>query len=254
MKYLMKATSAAALLCIAAGATAATTGDATPGNKMAGKGDAVASKPYDHSDRTNISAYTSDRDALQAKLKPGHDIATYRKQLGDMGFQVTAVNDRDTDYVEYEVVKGRNSYEVQIDLDKATNKATKVDVAPNLWRASSTKAALKGNDYEPVTTADYSDRAYVKGWTEEKAGLEKALGTGHDKAYYASKLKQMGYSVTAVNDREADYLEYEVVKANRTYEVQVDFDKATGKSSKVDVTTNMWNADATDKALDTSKR
>jgi hypothetical protein len=31
--------------------------------------------------------------------------------------------------------------------------------------------------------------------------------------------------------------------------VQIDFDKNSGKATKVDVTSNLWQADATDKAL-----
>jgi hypothetical protein len=60
-----------------------------------------------------------------------------------MGWKVTSVNYDKPDYVEYEIVKGDDSYEVQIDFDKNSNKATKVDVAMNAWKADSTKQALK---------------------------------------------------------------------------------------------------------------
>jgi len=210
--------------------------------------------PYTSSDRAYMKAYSNDRDALQTQLKPGMNAAFYRTKLGELGYQVTTVNDRESDYVEYEVVKGANTHEVQIEFDKKSKKATSVDVEMNLWRADSTKAAMLGQSPTVMMTGDYSDRAYRKEWTNEKEGLEKALGTGHDKGYYATKLKQLGYTVTATNDREADYLEYEVVKGNRTYEVQVDFDGASRMSNKVDVEANMWNADATDKALSANKK
>jgi hypothetical protein len=45
--------------------------------------------------------------------------------------------------VEYEIVKGDTSYEVQIDIDKNSNKATKVDVVTNVWKTDATKNALK---------------------------------------------------------------------------------------------------------------
>jgi uncharacterized protein YmfQ (DUF2313 family) len=240
---------AAGLSAFAAGATDKVTDKPMADKPMADKPMDSRATPNSHSDRAHMKAYSGDREALQAQLKPGLDAAAYRSKLTELGYQVTAVNDREADYVEYEIVKGGNSHEVQIDFDKATKKATKVDVAMNMWRADATKAALRGQKYTTATTADYSDRAYRKEWSNEKDSLEKALGTGHDKAYYAKKLKELGYKVTATNDKEADYLEYEVVKGNRTYEVQVDFDKTSKKSSKVDVAANLWNAEATDKAV-----
>jgi hypothetical protein len=59
----------------------------------------------------------------------------------------------------------------------------------------------------------------------------------------------MGYKVTSVNADKPDYVEYEIVKADDTYEVQIDFDKNSNKAIKVDVTSNLWQAEATDKAL-----
>jgi hypothetical protein len=59
----------------------------------------------------------------------------------------------------------------------------------------------------------------------------------------------MGYKVTSVNADKPDYVEYEIVKGEDTFEVQIDFDKNSGKATKVDVSANMWQAEATDKAL-----
>ena len=70
----------------------------------------------------------------------GHDPAYYQQQLKKMGYQVTSVNDRDKGHVEYEVVKGDNSYEVQIDLEGG--KAKKLDVASNVWQSDATERAL----------------------------------------------------------------------------------------------------------------
>jgi hypothetical protein len=60
-----------------------------------------------------------------------------------MGWKITSVNYDKPDYAEYEIVKGDQTYEVQIDLDKNSHKATKVDVATNVWKADSTENALK---------------------------------------------------------------------------------------------------------------
>jgi hypothetical protein len=40
---------------------------------------------------------------------------------------------------------GDDSYEVQIDTDKTSKKATKVDVTTNAWKTDATKKALKAN-------------------------------------------------------------------------------------------------------------
>jgi DNA-dependent RNA polymerase auxiliary subunit epsilon len=200
------------------------------------------------SDRMAAKEMTDGREALMESGLKGQDVATIRKKLSDMGYQITAVNDLDKDYVEYEVVKGKHSYEVQVDLDTATRRATKVDVTTNLWRADSTKAALKGAPFTTMNTKDFSDRTYMKAWTDEKDMLEKTLGTGHEGPYYKTKLAQLGYKVSAVNDSDKDYLEVEVVKGRNSYEVQVDIDEKTGKSTKVDVTSNLWEAEGTEKA------
>jgi hypothetical protein len=76
-------------------------------------------------------------------LKTGEGKDFYRRQLEKMGWKVTSVNYDKPDYIEYEIVKGNDSYEVQVDIDKNSNKATKVDVVTNVWQTESTENALK---------------------------------------------------------------------------------------------------------------
>ena len=210
-----------------------------------------ASADKNYSDRAIGKELNADRDALQQAILTGQSVDQIKAKLGSMGYQITSVNDSEKDYVEYEVVKGKRSYEVQVDLD-ASAKSKKVDIAPNLWRAASTKAALRGDKVTMATGKDSSDRAYMKGWNDEKDALQKALGTGQNAAAYKSKLTQMGYQITAVNDREKDYLEYEIAKGKNSYEVQIDLD-AKGMGKKVDVTSNVWEADRTDNKTDQAK-
>jgi len=96
----------------------------------------------------------------------------------------------------------------------------------------------------------YSDRRYMKGWTDEKGQLEKALPPNMKVTDYRPKLEKMGYKITSVNDREADYVEYEIVKGDHSYEVQIEVDPATKIAKKVDVATNVWDAEGTDRAKD----
>ena len=208
-----------------------------------------------YSDRVRNKNWGSEKEALEAMLKPGQDKAFYSKAVTDAGYMITSVNADKADYAEYEIVKNGNSYELQIDM--AGGKATKVDVATNMWRTDATKAAMRGTKmttaakYTPANDM-YSDRARMKTWTGEKETLEKNLPLGQAKGYYADALKKMGYQVTSMNDNEKDYVEYEIVKNGNSYEVQVDFD--AGKAKKVDVTTNMWQTEATERALASSKK
>jgi hypothetical protein len=115
--------------------------------------------------------------------------------------------------------------------------------------------ALRGkkSDYPQGTTANperYSDRDRRKAYDSEGEKLEKTLKTGETKDFYRKQLEQMSYKITSVNADRPDYVEYEIVKGNDTYEVQIDFDKNSAKATKVDVAPNIWHAEATDKALE----
>jgi hypothetical protein len=116
---------------------------------------------------------------------------------------------------------------------------------PAYASAANTPNEEAGRDMVP-----YSDREQMKSWTDEKDRLEKALRVGEGKDYYRQELSNLGYRITATNQDKRDYLEYEVVKGSNTYEVQIDLDEATGKAKKIDVTTNMWRAEATEQALE----
>ena len=113
--------------------------------------------------------------------------------------------------------------------------------------ATPVAAAERTSDRGATGAAQYSDRDRSKAWTNEKEKLEQALKPGQDKNYYRQQLEKMGYKVTSVNYDKPDYVEYEIVKGDDSYEVQIDM--KNGKASKIDVATNMWKAEATEKAL-----
>ena len=218
----------------------------------------MAAQPerMDSSDRANMKGWSNEKEALQAELKPGQNKAAYVKALNDRGYTLTSINTDKSDVVEYEVVKGKQSYEVKIDFDKA-GMGSKVDVSTNAWRTDATKAAMSGKAVPAATRVEagneaYSDRARMKAWTGEKDKIEKSLALGRDKAYYDDQLRKLGYQVTSVNDAEKDYVEYEIVKGRDSFEVQIDF--AANKAKKVDVTTNVWQSEATERALAGAKR
>lgn len=204
-------------------------------------------------DNLHTDLLEAERDALKQALPAGHSASFYEAKLAAMGFRITAINDADDDYIEYEVVKGRNSHEVQIDLDESKGVAKEVDIAANMWRADATKAALRGDTVQRQSSSEFSDRKYAKAWTDEKQVLEQALVKGQDRAFYDAKLKELGYRVTAMNVVDDDELEYEVVKGRNSYEVHVDLDEDTGKAEDVAVTRNLWHADETEAVLSARK-
>lgn len=219
---------------------------------------ATARDPMSYSDRERMKPWKSEKERLEQALKVGDSKANYMKIIADQGYIITSINADKPDYLEYEVVKDGNSYEVQIDLDKKTQMGSKVDVDINLWRTDATKQALRSGKAVAATKTMkdggmYSDRAYSKKWTGEKDKLEKAMPPGKDLAFYTGELKKMGYQITSTNDKDKNYVEVEVVKGRDTYEVQIDLDDA-GKAKKVDVATNMWQSEATEKALDRAKK
>lgn len=213
----------------------------------------LADKGLNYSDRNRMKSWTSDKEKLEQALKVGSSKAEYMKVLANNGYTITAINKDTSDYVEYEVVKADHSYEVQIDLDKKTGMGSKVDVDRNQWRADATKDAMRNGKAVLASKQldngdDYSDRANQKGWTDQKEKLEKNLVLGKDASFYTGELKKMGYQITSTNDKDKNYVEYEIVKGRDTYEVQMDLNGA-GKADKVDVTSNLWQTDATEKAL-----
>ena len=208
-----------------------------------------------YSDRDQMKASHDEKDKLAQMLKTGEEKNFYRRELEKTGWHITSVNYDKPDYLEYEIVKGKSSYEVQIDFDKNSHKATKVDVATNVWKTEATERALKDGkmiDYPNKTTTNpsrFSDRDRMKSAKSEEDKLEHALKTGEEKDFYRRQLEKMGWKVTSVNYDKPNYVEYEIVKGDTSYEVQIDIDQNSHKATKVDVTTNAWKADATEKAL-----
>jgi uncharacterized protein YmfQ (DUF2313 family) len=212
-----------------------------------------------YSDRDRMKTAKDAEDKLEQALKTGETKDFYRREIEKMGWQITAVNYDKPDYLEYEIVKANDSYEVQIDFDKNSNKATKVDVATNVWQTEATEQALKDRKkvaYPSRTTNNperYSDRDRMKTAKDAEDKLEQALKTGETKEFYRREIEKMGWKVTSVNYDKPDYVEYEIVKADQSYEVQVDIDKNSHKATKVDVVMNAWKTDATKKALKQSE-
>ncbi len=209
----------------------------------------------------SIAGRAEERRQLAAALRAGRNRADLDKILAANGYRISAINEDRRDYLEYEVVRGKNSHEVQVDFGNgSTARPTQIEVVRNVYPADTTGKMVGDPTYRPpgAMVADpkgrYSDKRYLKNWTDEKDQLEKALPANLKVGEYRGKLEALGYRVTAVNDRELDRMELEIVKGDNSYEVQIDVDPTSRMARKIDVTSNLWEADATDAATDRAER
>ena len=191
---------------------------------------------------SDMAAWNAGQAELEKNLPAGQDAKTYRQKLDKMGYLVTSVNYDRPDYLEYEVVKGDQTWEVQIDIDSDTHKATAIEIDPNMYRTEATTNAMAGKTVTaataPLTDADrYSDRTRAS--TSTLIAELEALPMGQDKAFYKNALKKHGYEITKVDKDTQDLLKVEAVKNKQSVQLNVSFDDATGKSTEIDAD-SMW--------------
>lgn len=194
---------------------------------------------------------------LEKNLPPGQAIDTYRPKLEKLGYRVTALNYNDDDYVEYEVVKGKETWEVQIDVEDETNKAESIEIDPNVWKTEATERALAGNTditvAEPsASSARYSDRRRAE--SEELIKELEALPVGNSKQYYRDALKKNGYEITKVSEDSQDLLKLEAVKNKQSVQLNVSFDEESKKSTKVDADSLWVESESTYQTRTSDKR
>jgi hypothetical protein len=203
---------------------------------------------------------------LQKNLPAGMAAADYQKKLKELGYQITATNYSNDDYLEYEIVKGDQTWEVQIDIDEDTRKATSVDIAMNVWKTDATEAALARSDRttpdsvatgaavdrtermardtttetrRPMTPRNnqYSDRDRAS--TDQLVRELETMPVGQGKQFYKDMLRKRGYEITKVNNDDDNELDLEAVKNGNSVELDIDFDEDTGRSTAVNAST-LW--------------
>jgi hypothetical protein len=117
----------------------------------------------------------------------------------------------------------------------------------------SPESAGKPGATGPGGTGLAADSSRIVQRQDEMKRLETALQPGQSKAFYRRELDRLGYNVTSVNKDRPDYVEYEVVKSETSYEVQIAVDKGSGKATKVEIEPNVWKARSTQQAVDKAK-
>lgn len=82
---------------------------------------------------------------LESVLSSAQTREDYPKLIKQEGFEIAAINDDKPKYVEYEIVKGSQTYEVQLEFDEGAPKAKKIDVAGNIVKDGKTKEMMRGS-------------------------------------------------------------------------------------------------------------
>ncbi|GGB48068.1 hypothetical protein GCM10011502_21710 [Oceanisphaera marina] len=205
-------------------------------------------------DSRRMQDYGDAKNMLEQALAGATSVEQLRGLLQKEGYMITSINEQSNDDIEYEVVKGDHSFEVSADIDNA--KLEDIEVANNVWRADETKRAMreadyKGGDlmYDEKQAGKYSDSKYLDSWGEEKEALEAALPVGKTVSDYQKMLQDKGYQITSINDVDDDNVEFEIVKGDHSFEVQLDRDASTKVVNEIDVSTNIWQSEETEKAL-----
>jgi uncharacterized protein YmfQ (DUF2313 family) len=186
---------------------------------------------------------------LQKQLKPGAPAADYRKKIEELGYKITSTNYNNEDYLEYELVKGDMTWEVQIDVDEKTNKATEVNAVTNMWKTDATEQAL-GRDVvatsKPMYRNPYSERDRVS--VSRLVKEVEAWPIDRNKQFYKDALAKNGYEVTRINTDDEEMLSLEAVKGANSVELNVAFNEKTGKSTSIDADSMWVESEATSQA------
>jgi len=101
-----------------------------------------------------------------------------------------------------------------------------------------------------VTTAnEWSDRSRITSYVDDQRQLERDLLAVSKRDDYRAFIEKKGYLITSVNEDSDHSLEFEVVKAGRSHEVLLGFERKRGAADAIDVSNNVWLADNTRRAL-----
>ena len=205
-------------------------------------------------DSKRMEQYGEEKTKLEKALSDTTSVDQLRARLDQAGYRITSINRQSDEDMEFEVVKGNTSFEVSADLDNHLVKDIKV--SNNIWRADETNRAMADADYQGAEvmydknqSGKYSDSEYMDSWGQEKDALEASMPVGKAVSDYQKMLQDKGYQITSINDVDDDNVEFEVVKGDHSFEVQLERDPSTKIVNEVDVSTNMWQSEETEKAL-----
>jgi hypothetical protein len=227
---------------------------------------------------TDSAEWNQGQAELQKEIVPGMAPDTYRRKLKDLGYKITATNHNNPDYLEYEIVKGNQTWEVQVDIDEDTNKATEVDIAQNVWQTDATRSMIREGQQmartNPAGVETATDRRAADNATEARRRMAlrdnqysdrdrantdqlirdlETLPVGRSKEFYKTTLRQRGYEISKINKDDADELDLEAVKDGNSVQMAVNFDEDTGRSTEVDASSLWAESESTTRTRETQE-
>jgi hypothetical protein len=199
--------------------------------------------------------FSWDRGAMQLArgLEQGHPRDYYPARTLALGFMVTSVNYDDSTYFEYEVVKGDESYEVQINIDPTTNRATDVNVENNLWQSDFTEWVLDNPrraaqlsrddpDYLMVIARSYRSSDRDRSQLQQMVRNLEQLPVGRTEQFYRNAITDRGYRILKRDIDDAGATQWHLSKKGRTVALTVYFDPDTAQSTGLRAYPLWWEA------------
>lgn len=139
----------------------------------------AATMPGAEGGARTMNSANDEKTRLESVLSTAQSREDYPKLLKQEGFEIAAVNDDKPKYVEYEVVKGKQTYEVRMEFDEGAPKAKKIDVASNMIKDGKTKEMMRGASGSDgaATTGRMSPGATMPGTTTPGGATTGGSGT-----------------------------------------------------------------------------
>jgi len=164
-------------------------------------------------------------------LPVGKDQQFYRRLLAKRGYQIVQVNPEDN-HVDFHVERDRQRMVLTVTFDPRSGESRKLTASPLWVEQAETHHEL--NDQEELRAALLVQEL-------------ETLPTGRDKSFYRSALQNHGYRVTRTALNRQGVLEVEAIKNDQPIVLTVDFDKDTGRSTRVTATPLWWQEQEIDK-------
>ena len=130
--------------------------------------------------------------------------------------------------------------------EKALNSSAAIARTEDTTSMTGTGAAASESRRRAVMRNNqYSDRDRAS--TDQLISEPEAIPVGHDKQFYKDALSKQGYEITKVNKDDTNALNLEAVKKGNSVQMNIDFDKKTGRSTEIDASTLWAEAESTTK-------
>lgn len=159
------------------------------------------------------------------QMPTGLDKESYRQALEERGYQVidsAMMNDR----MQFRVAKDGREALVNVRFDDATGKVALVNAFPLLVNVAA---------QQPSQSMASSSQASRRDDMQKMVQELEALPVSRDRGFYRQALRQRGFEIVD-SEPTNNQTRFEAEKNNRRIALDVQFDRDTGKSTNVDVT------------------